>query len=649
MTFIKPKRIVALGLCILALGIGCSRLSLWSKDYNVLVITLDTTRADHLACYGYERVKTPNLDRLAKEGVLFSKAYTPVPITLPSHSTIFTGLDPLNHGVRYNSIFVLPDEALTLAEILSGEGYHTAAAVSSFVMDHRFGLSQGFDTYLDKMPSEFFNPRIKIREFAQVSADQVTDRAIKWLDARQAGKWFLWVHYFDPHFPYKPPEPYLSDYAENPYDGEIEFMDHQLGRLLERLRAEGVLDKTIVVVVGDHGEGLGEHNEDSHSYLIYNSTIHVPLIMRIPDYAFAGKVLDESVGTRDILPTLLDMLGLEHPGSLDGQSMLNLIQGRSDELFRMIYIETMAPRYQHGWSPMYGLIHEGYKYVDAPKPELYELDADEKELENLYDARRGLALKMDRMLEQYMQEQSRSLARGPSVKALDKEAKDMLLSLGYLANISDNVQANSDKDPKEYIVIVPWLMEGVGAYNMQDYAKAKELLGRVLNKDPQNRFALRQLALTHYWNKDYQSAIALYEQLIVLTSGYANLDAMNNAAQCYSKLGNQAQAIMLAEKVVELAPEESWTHNSLGIRHVVNNDLQAAEKQFQMAIDLDVYHADPHYNMGVVLARTERFEESLEEFEAAIMLMPSDPDYRKGLKDIYQKLGIEKSLPELKK
>jgi arylsulfatase A-like enzyme len=294
-------------------------------QFNVLLVTLDTTRADRLGCYGYTDAHTPALDSLAAQGVLFERAFTPAPVTLPAHASLLTGLVPPVHGVRDNGIYRLRDEAVTLAELLGDAGMVTAATVAAYVLASRFGLAQGFSHYDERLKGQLGKPAAF---YVERPAEEVTDAALGWLEKRNDKKnFFLWVHYFDPHSPYVPPARFDSLCPGRPYDGEIAYMDSQLGRLLGALRSDGQYENTLVVVVGDHGEALGEHGEPTHGIFLYNSTVRVPLIVKFPAGEHAGGRVDANVSLVDIFPTVLERAGLSVPSGIQGRSLLPLLGG----------------------------------------------------------------------------------------------------------------------------------------------------------------------------------------------------------------------------------------------------------------------------------------------------------------------------------
>jgi len=412
---------------------------------NVLLISVDTLRPDRLGCYGHADIETPNIDRLAAEGTRFTDAVSAVPLTLPSHATIFTGLYPPSHGIRDNAFMTLPGEMTTLAEVLKSKGYSTCAVVGAFVLDSRYGLDQGFDHYDDdlsggRQPREF--------TYAEIAADAVTRKTVAW--PRQAPEPFLaFVHYYDPHTTYDPPEPYATLYANNLYDGEIAYTDQAIGRVIDYLREEEMLERTLIVFLSDHGEGLGQHDEPTHGVLVYESTLRVPLIVRAPEGSdlrktlMPGSTVEALVGLVDVFDSVLDMLGFGGDRETDGESFLEGIGRESDEP-RVCYFETLYPRIAYRWSPLRGLRVDRWKYILAPGEELYDLGNDPEERRNLagHEPEKASAMR-DRLVE-LAGSLERETAASPSRP--DQEEIRKLRALGYVSGGTGAVPAVLDTD-----------------------------------------------------------------------------------------------------------------------------------------------------------------------------------------------------------
>ena len=430
---------------------ACDRQPVDHSPPNVVVITLDTTRADRLSPYGYMDASMPALERLAREGVLFDQAMTVAPLTLPAHASLFTGLFPPRHGVRDNADRALDASHTTLAETLRERGLQTGAFVSSVVLASDRGLAQGFEHYMDVPPAGDRRPRQLHRR-----GDDVMTDAIRWVDDVRNAPFFLWAHLYDPHRPYDPPEPYRSRHFD-PYVGEIAFADAQIGRLLDRLREHGLLERTIVIVAGDHGESLGEHGEQDHGIFVYENVLRVPLIVRLPGASSksvrAPRRVSDVVRLVDVMPTVLDLIGLPPP-AMDGDSLVDLMNGKRVTVEREGYAESLYPA-RFGWSPLRTLRDGRFKLIDAPRPELYDLGRDPFEERNIHAERPTVAAAMKRRLSQ--------IAGGPSVSdtlsqtdALSPDARERLHALGYIGSepLAASHTVWDRLDPKDCIQFV---------------------------------------------------------------------------------------------------------------------------------------------------------------------------------------------------
>ena len=434
---------------IIAPTFGCRESSRSSSraiadSLNVLIITLDTTRADRLGCYGYARARTPNLDKLAREGVQFTHAYSPVPLTLPAHCSIFTGAYPPSHLVRNNGTYFLLPEAETLAEILKSKGYATAAFVASFILDSRFGLDQGFAVYDDDLGN---GGRIKTLA-SERRAAEVYDCFSRWFAARPANPFLVWVHFFDPHLPYDPPEPFKSDSALLPYDGEIANVDVHVGKILDLLSAEGIIDRTLIIAAGDHGEGFGEHGETGHGVFCYGEAVNVPLILRAPRRLPSDSVSRAPVNLVDIVPTVLEFL--KSPISSDVQGIpLQRQLKKPMRSGRPLFMESVFLSESLGCAPVKGVIDRGFKYLRLPRPELYDLTADPEERINLVVDQAVVARTLRQRLERF--EQTAGRRDASAHRRMSAEEKARLESLGYLAGESAPAAEAGLADPKDII------------------------------------------------------------------------------------------------------------------------------------------------------------------------------------------------------
>jgi arylsulfatase A-like enzyme len=422
--------------------VGCSGI-VWraapSPVRSVVIITLDTMRADRLPAYGFNGVATPALDRLAAEGVLFEQAFAATPLTLPSHATLFTGLFPPRLGVRDNAGASVAPAFRTLAEVLSGHGLATAAFVASSVLAPERGLDQGFATY-----STGQSARCPGSARARRPADAVMDESLGWLETFDSGPFFLWVHLYDTHRPHRLPADYTRAYAD-PYAAAIAFEDAQIARLVAHLEARGRLDDTLIVVAGDHGESLGDHGEDGHGIFIYQEALHVPLMFRGP--GLAPRRVRAPVRLADVTPTILELVG-EEPPPLDGISLGGLITGGAEGRPREVYAESLYPQ-RFGWAPLRSLRADRYKLIDAPRPELYDLQADPREQRNIFASSPAVAAAMRRRLRSFEPDP----AKVGDPPAPDPALAARLASLGYVSGSADAKSGAPDAapDPKDVI------------------------------------------------------------------------------------------------------------------------------------------------------------------------------------------------------
>lgn len=480
-----PRRAVPLvvAACLGALGGGCG--SRARTRPNVLLVTLDTVRADRIGCYGHRGAETPALDSLARDGVRFASAFSPSPLTLPSHATLLTGLLPQAHGLRDNGMVSADLGAPTLAERLSSDGYDTAAFVSAFVLNRVFGLDRGFAAYDDGPPEETELTGLFRRE---APGSERVEAAIRWLSGRRPGEggearpFFLWVHLFDAHAPHVAPPGFEKRYAASPYDGEIAYLDLQVGRLLHLLDARGLADRTLVVVAADHGESLGEHGEATHGAFLYDATLRVPLLLRSPGRLPRGAVRDEPVSLTDVSPTVLALAGLPPGPATHGVDLF----GPPADPRRPLLAETIQGERHFGWAPLAAVRREGWKYVDAPRPELYDLGADPGETRDRFAESPRLARVLSDLLAAETARVTR--ARGASDRAADDaEVLARLQSLGYVSGPRAGQESAGRIDPKDGIRQRAPVDQAYDVLTRGDAASAEALFRAALRVVPENR------------------------------------------------------------------------------------------------------------------------------------------------------------------
>lgn len=602
-----------------------------TADANLLVITVDTLRADRLSAYGYEQTQTPAFDRLAREGIFFQRAFTPVPLTLPAHSSLFTGLLPFSHGVRDNGIDHLSTDQETLAEVFKAHHYKTAAFVSAFVLDAKWGIAQGFDHFYD--------------EFTVVAADRVAMAAIqrpagevwrearKWLSSSVNQKFFVWLHFFDPHTPYEPPEPFESRYRSSPYDGEVAYVDSILAEVLSELETLGLLEKTVILLAGDHGEGLGDHGEDEHGLLVYDSTLRVPWILRFPNQYAAGTEITQPVSLVDVFPTVVDLFGFTVPDGLDGQSRVRLFRGVGGDSNEGLYAESLHPRLRFGWSELVSVRTDRFKYIRAPRRELYEYVADPEESTNLVDQHPDVAARLDRMLTRMTRTDSEPADATRS--ALDPDTERQLRSLGYLGGgtgVGRDTPGRELADPKDKTVSYGKLLEARELLRTGEEEKGVQLLKELLRTEPDLEEAHRlvrdywiekghfeaavsyfrgslereperpllwiDLALVYRGWKRPQQAIAALRQALSIQP--TNVRALTLMGEILADGGAYTDAYQYFSEALDVSPHTPSLLVRMGQMQYYQGRLTEAEKLLVQAIADDEHVSGAHYLLALI-------------------------------------------------
>ena len=566
--------------------------------YDVVLITLDTLRPDHLGCYGYNAIRTPQIDQLAASAARFAAAFTPVPITLPSHTSLMTGAYPLATGVHDFTGNRVPPGAATLARILHDHGYSTAAFIGAPVLDSRFGLNQGFETYFD---------HFQLGRMEEVHLDamkrpgnQVVDEALKWLSHPPSQPLFLWVHLYDAHSPYRPPAPFAAPYPGRPYDGEIAFVDSQVGRLMTALAGAGRLNKTLVVLVSDHGESLGEHGEKTHGFFVYNATLHVACIVKVP--GAAPRVVNDEVSLVDVMPTILQALAIPIPTSVQGRSLLSLVEGRPAEGASTIYAECYPPLLHFGWNLLRSLQSREWKYIETTRPELYDLRSDPKELRNLYATHRALTQEMSNHLRELVGRYTPATGVAAQSAPTDPALLESLRSLGYVAVSTGTVTDAAGKvlpDPKDRIQIYELVSAALTDEEQGHYAESLAKLRRAEQTESHSRTIRFLVAGDYYHMKDYPHAVASYQSAL------------------------------------ELDPQNSMASYYLGVSQLATGNLAGAEHSFQRTLALDPASFESAYNLGVVYTREKQAEPAIQAFQRAVQILPNYADAHEALGELY--------------
>lgn len=532
---------------------------------NVYLITLDTTRADHLGCYGHESIDTPNIDRLAAEGTLYERCYTPVPITLPSHLSIMSGTYPSYHGVHENGGFYVAPEMRTLAEVLKENGYQTAAFVGAFPLDAQTGLDQGFDLYDDDYPSsleEGRHPALR-RFFDERPAADVAAPTLAWLDQRGKRPFFLWTHFFDPHQPHDPPSPYRERYEDSPYDGEIAAVDEAIGQIIGRLEKRGLLDHTLIVLTADHGEGLGDHGELTHALLIYSSTIRVPLIVRDPTDPRPRRIRNP-VATVDIMPSILERLGIGIPEENQGRILLH--DDAEFDQKRAIPCETLYGALLHGWSPLERLTTRDWMYLHGPNPKLYNPREDPDELEDLGERFPQRMASMRAALANQWRRFAGEIAAGDANVSPEKLAR--LAALGYVGGFqapSQRPEVNPDlTDPLSAIAAFREMNEGKQLAEAGQTGLGVAILEHARKTDPDNPYLLMSLATAYQSMGDTDNFGRMLNLLLAVAPEH--LIGHLLSVEFLTSQGNTEAALDALRRALELDPKNLATRLFLARR-----------------------------------------------------------------------------------
>ena len=588
---------------------------------NLLLITLDTTRAEQIGCYGNPNIETPVLDRLAAEGVLFSRVMAVAPTTLPAHSSLLTGLYPLHHGARANGLFRLNDECVTLAELLGGQGYTTGGFVSAWVLAERFGIGAGFAEFNDGVTEGDIDPTAPADApgVPQRSADQTNQRAFRWLRTHANERFFLWVHYYDPHMPWTPPSPYTERYAHL-YEGEIAYTDSEVGNLLKVLEEVGRTEDTLVVVVGDHGEGVGNHKEWSHAYLLYESTQHVPLIMRCGRRLGGGVHVDRLISQVDIMPTILALLGLESPPGIDGQDLTRPPSGA-----RRLFAETCG--IEAGVASLRAVRNGRLKYIHGPIPELFDLSVDPFELHNLADSREQTVREFEGMLREFFGNELEEVS-DPTV-TLSAEEQSKLAALGYVPMASGSPEGPLP-DPKDMI-------EVLGQINLANMSPPEERIPQLeetIRVHPGLGMVYFHLAQAHMAVNDQASALeALSRGLEVapnsppMLAAFASIKAQQNEPET---------AMEYYRRLLEVAPARLEGLAGLGVLLGQQGRLDEAAEMLTRAFELAPENDSVRANLVVALTAVGQVDQAMRLLDEAVRANPDLDAVRDHLLKLYQ-------------
>ncbi|MFH1679979.1 MAG: sulfatase-like hydrolase/transferase [Candidatus Eisenbacteria bacterium] len=559
------------------------------REINVVLITLDTLRPDRLGCYGHPDARTPAIDRLAREGILFTDACVEAPQTLPSHATILTGVPPPVHGVHRNASHPPRGGIVTLAERFRAAGYRTGAVVASFQLDAKYGLDRGFDSYDDDVSAEFpvYDVRISRGPKAEIfrlragerRGHAVVERASGWLDARAAGPFFLWLHFFDPHVIYDPPPPFDRlypgrPYPHNRYDGEVAYLDRRVADVRRLLEERGLYEKTILVILSDHGEGLGEHGETYHDQFIYESTVRTALIFSggalPPDRVSAATGLARGI---DLIPTILDLAGVPGDESLPGRSLVPLLRGEDGGEEVVHIMETYAPEI-HRCAPLHGVRTGRWKYIEAPTPELYDLESDPGERVNLAGREPERAAELRSLIAGRLPEEERESG------TMDRATRERLEAIGYLTEREPpGDSAEAGIDPKDLAPYIDGLHVATMHYTRAEYDSALQIVLWLNERYPGRTLVFENLANLHMALGRLDELIAEFEEIVARHPGYAN------------------------------------GYYYLGAAHMQKREDEEAIRRFREALAGDPNHLFARFNLAAILARNGWLDEALVQFE----------------------------------
>jgi arylsulfatase A-like enzyme/Flp pilus assembly protein TadD len=576
-------------LCLVASAMAAAPQPPKPQPPNVILITLDTTRADRMGFLGSERGLTPNLDTLASQSVVFTRAYSQVPLTTASHATILTGTYPQFHQVNDFGVPLAQD--LPYAPyIFRGSGYHTAAFVGSLILDPEARSAPGFERGFDTYDAGFHRRRTGEDRYQSIErrGAEVVAHALAWLNVHQKGPFFIWVHLYDPHDPYDPPEPYKARYASAPYDGEIAYVDSVVGKLLSQLRVLGLYDDALIAVMADHGEALGEHGETTHGIFLYDETIRVPLLFKLPRERSAGTRIDSRAGLVDVLPTILQAAGIDVPQEVQGESLLSMLKP-AESHDRPAYAESDYPHRTFGWSSLRSLRTGKYLFVEAPRQELYDQSADPKAEHNLSATAVAVTNTLASQIDAFRQRTS-SAKEAPKV-SMDPELQERLNALGYVGSDSSNSTMlgikDTGADPKDRVGVVNLLHRAEMFGEEMRFQEAAPLLEQVIAMEPDLPIAYLQLGTALSSMKDYEKAVPVLR------------------------------------KAVEMRPDLTVPRYQLGSALFETGDFAAAAVQFETAIARSPNWAEAHFSLATAYARADRLTDAIQEYERVIALRPN--------------------------
>ncbi len=587
-----------------------------SRASRCLILTIDTLRADHVGAYNDSVDYTPAMDKLARSSIVFDRAYTPVPFTLPAHCSLLTGLYPPRHGVRDNGPFRLGTEVITLAEIAQQNGFRTTAFVSAFPVDSSFGLDQGFELYDDAYISQ---ESIAIFIYSERPADETMEQAIQWIKSAADSRWLMWIHLFDPHLPYTPPQRLVQKYG-NLYNSEIAFADEQIGKLHQLLESQGLLEETLFIITADHGEGLGDHGEETHGTFIYNTTVHIPLFIHQPA-VLKHRRSQEAVSLVDIMPTVIDWFGWKEPSIQDGLSLKDHLLKDSSLPHRPLYLETLTNTYTRRWAPVRGIIEENMKLVDLPLPELYNLKTDFQEKNNIARTSPKLWEKYFNSYHNTIDKLQVARKEKTSLAPLSSEERAKLRSLGYLSGTVPPTKDFStysvpEKDPKNLLHVASAFDKGMIAVMEGKPMEAIQWFEQAISLQPDFSAAYMQLAMTYNTAGETAKGIKILEKAVEMNID--NNDIRKNLGLYLQKIGEIDRSIQTLENALKFYPEDIDSLNFLGISYFYRGDIDRAMEIFQQTLQLDASNASIHNNLGNCWYAKKEYDKAEQSYHTAL-------------------------------
>lgn len=586
---------------------------------NVLLVSIDTCRPDHLSCYGYSRQTTPNIDTLAEGAFVFRNAVSPVPITLPAHSSMLTGAIPPAHGVRNNLGYKLGESNLTLAEILQEDGFSTAAIVGGFVLDSQFGLDQGFDTYNDDFGEGFAGAIGNERRGAEVSTS-----AIEWIDRHHAEKFFLFLHYYDPHVDYKPPEPFASEFADNPYAGEIAYVDNCIGRVIDHLKKLKLYDSTLIIITADHGEMLGEHGEKTHKYFIYQSALKVPLIFKLAG-SHKGRSIDDLAGIIDIPATICSLLGIEIENRMGGMDLSRAFdQDKPAVSERNLYCESVTAAVTFNANILLGIVTDRFKYIQTTRPELYDIVEDPCETVNLIESQPHRA----RILQDHLKQMLKQATQDGIVQSeKNNDWRDLrrLQSLGYIAGVGNtDIQFDQSKaDPKDLFEHYDSYLRFLNLLSRQDRAGALSLCKELIAREPQLVETNLFMAVDAMKQGDYARAVPALENLVALDHDL--FKTHYNLGVALAGLGKFDRAVDHYRRAIEIKPQAHRTHAELADALIQLKQVDKAIGHYEKSLAIEADQAIVLGKLAAAYSGNQQTEQAVSCWRRAIQLKPDWP------------------------